>query len=258
MLKLSLIQLRRTQDKEENLRRVFHLVKGLDADVILLPENWVGPEVVSFDRFLSLAQSVLAVLPGGALFAAGAQYVEKNGRVASRGVFMRHGSDEFICYEKLLPSQAIGERDHIQPGKFLPLVEHAGWKIGAVACVDLFYPEIVRRLALDGCQLLLNPASIPAVRMPLWQALGLTRAAENTIFVAMANNTGSAYPDGREIAGGSFTALPDGRLGVIAGREEQVVTVNLEQELISRTRDRWPYLEDVRRMLASEQTSLWR
>lgn len=244
MIKLALVQLQRTQDREENLRRVFNLVKGQESDVILLPENWLGPEVVPFDQYLSLVRKITATLSRDTLLAAGAQYVEENGQVISRGVFAFHGSREFFVYEKRFPSLAVGERGHLQPGKLLPVVEHAGWKMSVVVCIDLFYPEIVRRLALAGCQLILNPVSIPTGRMPLWQALGLVRAAENTIFVATANNTGSLYPDGREIAGGSFTALPDGRLGVVAGSEEQAVAAELDQDLINRTRRRWPYLED--------------
>lgn len=246
MLKLAVVQLQRKQDKEENKKQIISLTRGLNADIILLPENWAGKEVLSFDRYLSLVREILAILPSGTLLAAGAQYVEEQGQVISRGVFACSGSQEFTSYEKHFPSQAVGERGYLQPGKLLPVVEHAGWRIAAVVCVDLFYPEIIRRLALDGCQLILNPASIPAARLPLWRALGLVRAAENTVFVVTANNTGSAYLDGREIAGGSFVALPNGYLGAVAGSEKEVLVVELDQDLITRTRRRWPYLEDIR------------
>jgi len=106
-------------------------------------------------------------------------------------------------------------------------------------------PELARRLALKGCQLILNPVSIPAARQDLWRALGLVRAAENPVFVAVANNTGSAYADGRIIAGGSFVAFPDGTLGAACGREEAVLRVRLEQARIAEIRQRWPYLGDV-------------
>jgi len=100
MIKLALIQLQRKQDREENLRRVFSLVKEQEADVILLPENWLCTEAVPFDQYLSLVRKIVATLSSDTLLAAGAQYVEEGGQIISRGVFACHGSKEFVCYEK--------------------------------------------------------------------------------------------------------------------------------------------------------------
>ncbi|MDN5346653.1 MAG: hypothetical protein PWP65_217 [Clostridia bacterium] len=54
------------------------------------------------------------------------------------------------------------------------------------------------------------------------------------------------YADGREIAGGSFVALPNGNIGPVAGREQQVLVAELDRDLIDKTRERWPYLEDAK------------
>jgi len=247
MLKLAIVQLDRKPKKEDNLARILSLVKSIKADVILLPENWLGTELLMFDDYLSYVEKVAAVLSGDTLLAAGAHYISVGKETFSRGVFVRNGSGKLVSYEKIFPSQAVGERQVLQPGKSTPVVEHAGWKIAAVVCVDLFYPEISRRLALAGCQVILNPASIPDGRLPLWRALGLIRASENTVFLATANNAGGLYPDGREITGGSFVALPDGRLGIVAGSGEGVLNLELDQDLIKQTRKRWPYLDDVRK-----------
>jgi len=247
MLKLAIVQLDRKPKKEDNLAGILSLVRSLRADVILLPENWLGTELLMFEEYLSYVEKVAAVLSGDVLLAAGAQYISAGNEILSRGAFVRNGSGKLVCYEKIFPSQAVGERQVLQPGKGTPVVEHAGWKIAAVVCVDLFYPEIARHLALAGCQVILNPVSIPHDRLSLWQALGLVRASENTVFLASANNAGGVYPDGREITGGSFVALPDGRLGPVAGSGEKVLVFDLDQDLIAQTRKRWPYLEDVQK-----------
>ncbi|MBC7335769.1 MAG: hypothetical protein H5U01_05790, partial [Clostridia bacterium] len=88
-----------------------------------------------------------------------------------------------------------------------------------------------------------------------WRALGLVRAAENTVFVAVANNTGSAYADGRVIAGGSFVAFPDVTLGAACGEEETILRVRLEQARIAEIRQRWPYLGDVSRAAGDRHAS---
>jgi len=92
----------------------------------------------------------------------------------------------------------------------------------------------------------LNPASIPADRAELWRALGLARAAENTIFLAMANNTATSYSDGRPVSGGSFVAWPYGNRLTDAGPAEGLHYFSLDLAEITRVRSRWPYLEDVR------------
>lgn len=246
-MRIALVQPARASRQDENLRRMRLLVSQVPAvDLVLLPENWLGPFSVALKDYLRALDEIAALLPPETLLAGGAQYVDEGGRFYSRGYFLRHAA-RLAFYEKCFPSQAVGERDHLLPGRPTPVLEHAGWKLGALVCIDLFYPEVARWLALQGAQLILNPVSIHAGRSSFWQALGQVRAAENTVFVAVANNTGSAYPDGREVTGGSFVALPDGRLGAVAGSEETVLLATLDAGLVEDVRKRWPYLEDARR-----------
>ena len=221
------------------------------TDIILLPEGWLGgPAPIEWEKYQEIMFSLLDRLPNpSALVVSGAQYVKTDSRdscLTARGMFLRQGWKTPVVFEKLFPSQAIGERQFIQPGHRLPVIEHKGIIIGAAVCVDLFYPEIVRSLALRGASLVVNPANIPANRIPLWQHLGVARACENTIFVAMANNTHTRYPDSREIMGESFVAYPNGFTLVSFGKEPGVYSAELDLGLISQVRQRWPYLEDIR------------
>ncbi|MCG0278999.1 MAG: carbon-nitrogen hydrolase family protein [Thermanaeromonas sp.] len=246
-MKLALVQLRRDERPEYNLERIKQLMpRAREADLILLPENWLGPLPVLAEQYFSYLREIANLLPRRALLVGGAQYVRIGRRIYSRGAVIQPGLPPFASYSKIFPSQAVGERARLTPGKHLSIVEHAGWKIGVLVCVDLFYPELARYLALLGCSLIINPASIPADRQFLWQSLGLVRASENTVFVAGINSTGGVYPDGRRIAGGSFVALPHGYFGGITGPEETVLLVELEKGLIEETRKRWPYLLDIR------------
>jgi len=219
----------------------------------LLAENWLANQVISWQEYLEVLLALSNLLPPETLLAGGAQYV-KASEVVSRGAFLRQGA-VIGQYEKLFPSQAVGERRLVRPGTESPVVEHKGVKIAAAVCVDLFYPEVIRRLALAGAVLVLNPANIPYSRASLWQALGRVRAAENTIFVAMACNTGTHYSDGRAVSGGSFVAYPDGRRVRSFGTAEGVFKVSLDLSLLPQVRSRWPYLEDIRdQRLSSKNT----
>lgn len=246
-MKLALVQLCRDGRPEENLQRIKDLLPlAREAKVVLLPENWLGPFPVLAEQYFHYLREIANLLPRGTLLVGGAQYMQVGRRIYSRGACIRPGFPPFAFYSKIFPSQAVGERAHITPGKHLTIVEYAGWKIGVLVCVDLFYPELARCLALLGCSLIVNPAGIPSDRQALWQSVGLVRASENTLFVAGVNSTGGVYPDGRRIAGGSFVALPHGHFGGIVGPEETVLLVELEKGLIEETRKRWPYLLDIR------------
>ncbi len=248
---LAIVQSRRTSDLRDNLARMTRHLEGLGAaDVVLLAENWLADHLVSWQEYLDSVTALSNLLPPQTLLVGGAQYVRAP-EVVSRGAFLRAGT-VVARYEKLFPSQAVGERGVFTPGVEVPVVEHGGVRLAAVVCVDLFYPEVVRRLALAGALLVLNPASIPYSRVSLWQALGRVRAAENTIFVAMACNTGTHYPDGRAVSGGSFVAYPDGRPVYPLGPEEGIFRVSLDLGLIAQVRERWPYLEDVRTVRTKE------
>lgn len=250
LIRLCIVQFDRSEKRPEvNRDKMTGLLKGIPAGtgVILLPEGWLGPLVIDHDDHTALLHDLQNCLPpGDPLLVTGGQYVRcPEGRVISTGALVNRR--EILFYDKHFPSGAIGERNFVVPGSRLPVASHRGIKAAAVLCVDLFYPEITRNLAMRGALLVLNPANIPAGRMDLWQHIGVTRAAENTVFLAMANNTLTRYPDGREVTGRSFVAGPDGIFFYDCGSEPGTYLVELDLGLVDRVRQRWKYLEDVRK-----------
>lgn len=215
------------------------------ADLLVLPEYWLGP------RPLEGLQSVVSSMAElarslGAVVVAGALAVKRGGEV--KNVCPVVGPGGLVALgEKVFPSAATGERSLVSGGRRLALFEAAGWRVGCLACVDLAYPELARRLALAGAELIVNPASISADRRELWRALGLARAFENSIYVAAALGTGYSYADGRPAEGGSFVASPNGAL-VDFGGEPGVYSADLDKGEIAYARARRRYLEDARRM----------
>jgi len=253
-IRLALVQFPRdVTDRAANIRRMAaYMTDTGPADIVLLPEDWLGPRIIAWPDYLAVVRDLAALLPPGCLLVSGAQYTQTADGVFSRGLFLAPGRE--VLFDKQFPSQAVGERGFVNPGRFFPVVEHRGVRIGAVVCVDLMYPELVRRLALSGAQVILSPANIPAGRLDLWRALGQVRAAENTVFVAMANNTGTTYEDGRVVSGGSFVARPHGYGFRSAGSGEGVFHFGLDLTEIAAARERWPYLADVRGLCAGQGT----
>lgn len=250
MFKIAIIQFpRNSDDLTCNLQLMTSYFEKIapDTDLVLLPEGWLGSQPLKMHTYQTILQDLFHLLKApDCLLVSGAQYVEVNNQNLCRGLILSRELLNPVPFDKLFPSEAIGERNFIAPGDQLPVVKHKDWFIGVAVCVDLFYPEVIRSLALRGASLILNPATIPTNRIPLWKTLGEVRACENTVFVAMANNTDTTYPDGRKIMGDSYVAYPDGYNFFNYGADPGIYYAELELSLIDKARIRWPYLEDVR------------
>ncbi len=117
-----------------------------------------------------------------------------DGKVWNTQVALRDGRI-IAQYRKLHLYDAFNMQEslNVRAGAEIPpLVEVAGLKVGMLTCYDLRFPELPRRLALDGADLLVAPSAW--VRGPLkemhWQVLSQARALENTCYVVAVGECG--------------------------------------------------------------------
>ena len=117
-----------------------------------------------------------------------------DGRAWNTLVVLRDG-ELLAQYRKLHLYDAFLDREseHVTPGDEVPpLVEVAGLKVGLMTCYDVRFPELARRLVLDGADVLVLPAAW--VRGPLkemhWEVLVTARALENTAYVVAVGECG--------------------------------------------------------------------
>nr|KJR72449.1 MAG: nitrilase [Vulcanisaeta sp. AZ3] len=245
-LRVGVGQVRRFSHFREGVDWLRDLIKGLIADVIVLPENWIGVKVLSkseFDEYVDLLRELSSEV--GSIIIGGSAYVDLGGRTISICPIV--SSKGLINYsEKIRPSRATGERLSVSGGSRLGVIDLGDWRVGCVVCIDAMYPEITRALARHGVDIIVNPSSISVDRAQLWRSLGLIRAFENSAYFASAMGTGYKYPDGRDVLGGSFIASPNGEyvLTVELGAEG-LYTVNLNHEEIEYARARRGYMEDL-------------
>ncbi len=73
------------------------------------------------------------------------------------------------------------------PGMPSGVFDLDGVTVGASVCYDLRFPELFRRLALMGAELILVPAQWPEARQDLFRSFLRARAGEAQIFVAGCN-----------------------------------------------------------------------
>lgn len=255
---MALVQFGRDRlDKLKNINRMLSILSGIrDVDVVCLPEAWTGGvELFLEERECEFLLSSLC------------QIAAENGyNLLTGGLFNRRGQEIFdTChvissngrvigfYDKRFPSMAFNERKFVSPGRISPVFKIDNVNIGILICVDALYPELARRLALNGARIIFNPSNIPMNRSELWKHVSVTRAAENTVFYVFVNNTKTHYPDGRPVEGHSIVVAPDGEVILEASEEENVFHVELDLNLIKKIRKRWRYLYDIRKLQGVQQ-----
>ena len=111
-------------------------------------------------------------------------------------------------------------------------------------CYDLRFPELYRAQLDAGATLFVIPAAWPAARVRHWTLLAHARAIENQCVVVACNTAGTHA--GVEMAGHSQVVLPTGDVAAMAGRDEQVLSVEVDMSVVSDYRTSFPVLRDRR------------
>jgi predicted amidohydrolase len=83
-----------------------------------------------------------------------------------------------------------------------PVVDTPIGRLGTLICFDSNWPELWRALALHGAEVICNPTSeIHSDRRPHWYAAKRAHAAENRVYVAMANAGSEQFRPGAPVTG---------------------------------------------------------
>ena len=116
------------------------------------------------------------------------------GRVFNTLVAVRDGAI-VAAYRKLHLYDAFSAKEstNVQPGEEIPgLVEITGLRVGMMTCYDLRFPEMARRLVIDGAELIALPAAwVRGLgKEAHWEVLVTARALENTCYVVAVGECG--------------------------------------------------------------------
>jgi predicted amidohydrolase len=85
------------------------------------------------------------------------------------------------------------ERLAFRPGYRYQVFETSFGMVGLLVGWDLAFPEVARSLVLDGAELLCVSANWEHPHIEEWKTYILSRAYENSVFVAAANRVGEEY-----------------------------------------------------------------
>ena len=161
-------------------------------------------------------------------------------------VFDRNGAMS-ANYSKIHLFRLMSEEKHLIAGNQLGQFALEGTSAGMMICYDIRFPELTRKLALDGVKVLFVPAEWPNPRKHHWRTLLMARAIENQMYVVACNRVGISA--GIEFFGHSLIIDPWGEIIAEADDDETILTAELDLELVDQVRKRIPIFEDRRPQL---------
>lgn len=194
-----------TDDFLKNVDYFTDAVSDYESDFILFPELFNAPLMGRFNDMDSrhaikeLAQFTKPIIEEMSKMAmsynvniiAGSMPEIREGKVYNVSyVLQRNGKIDSICKIHITPSEEY--EWHIEGGNEIKVIETDAGKIGVQICYDVEFPEMTRKLAQEGMQILFVPFltdtqnAYNRVRF-----CAQARAIENECFVAIAGNVGN-------------------------------------------------------------------
>ena len=145
-------------------------------------------------------------------------------------------------YRKIHLFTLHDEHSHFGRGISSLVCRTAVGHLGIGICYDLRFPELARRLALDGAEILCISALWPVGRIEHWSVLLRARAIENQLFVIGCNGCGIEGP--LQYGGASAIVSPTGQVLDGAEMEEKNLVGSLDLEELRVFRRHIPCFSD--------------
>ena len=197
-LKVAAIQFNITLSEiDRNLIKVeaaLERVVKQDVKLAVLPEMWSAgydykrlgkhaaetPRVIEAICKLSAQYNIVVV---------GSLPEEADGRIYNTAYVVDCG-EVLDSYRKLHMFSTMGEDRFLAPGDQTLVVPTSVGRLGIAICYDLRFPELFRKMALEGAEIICLPAEWPKPRQEHWRTLLRARAMENQLFVVATNCCG--------------------------------------------------------------------
>jgi predicted amidohydrolase len=134
------------------------------------------------------------------------------------------------------------EDQAFSPGTGLATFALEEVQIGLAICYDLRFPEIFRLYRQRGVHAVIVPAAWPKSRLKHWELFIQSRAAENQMYIAGVNTSGTNPVD--QYAGASMTADPHGTIIARAGTEQELLYYEIDPLIVEQARRDFPVEND--------------
>ncbi len=126
----------------------------------------------------------------------------------------------------------------------MAVFEILGFKIGILIWFDIEFPELSRKLASNGVDLIAVLTSLMSPYTEVAKHIVAARAIENQVYVAYANRIGSEFE--LDYVGLSSICSPTGELLAQASMQEtEMISATISLDVIKQTRADFVYLDEL-------------
>ncbi len=147
-------------------------------------------------------------------------------------------------YRKLHLFSTMREDEFLGAGNHSLVVDTSVGRLGVAICYDLRFPELFRKLALEGAEIICIPAEWPKPRQEHWKTMVRARAIENQLFVIATN---CCRVQGKlDFCGLSQLVSPLGNVLQIAAEEDIELVANFDFSEMDNYRKKIDILNDRR------------
>jgi predicted amidohydrolase len=230
----------------EYVRGALARVAAQGCKLAVLPEMWSTG--YDYPRLNELSQRTPEVVEElGRLSAEHGMVIvgslpEPHGDKVCNTAYVMDRGQQLGKYRKIHLFSLMGEDRSLHGGdSWLVVDTHIG-RIGVFICYDLRFPELARRLALEGAEIIAVPAEWPKPREEHWRALLKARAIENQLFVVAANCCG--IQGKLDFFGSSLIFGPKGETLAEAGYENGEFIADIDFSVMEKWRQQIPCFND--------------
>ena len=236
-------------DVDANLayvREALVRVAAQGANLALLPEMWSSG--FSYKNLNELALRTQGIVDELLELSARHKMViigsmpEPNGDKVFNAVYVIDNGSLAGVYRKMHLFSLLGEERAFSGGDSWLLAETSIGKVGVIICYDLRFPELSRRLAVEGAQVICVPAQWPKPRQEHWRTLLRARAMENQLFIVACNACGIIGK--LDFFGMSMIIDAKGEVLAEAGEREGEVVASLDMQAMTDWRAQIPCFND--------------
>jgi deaminated glutathione amidase len=275
-LSIAITQWRATRDFQANLRTAVELIGeagSQGAELVVLPENGLflgtntemraaalavdGPEIA--ELCLAASRATVAVVVGGL------KRRDRSGKIYNTALVINNegkiagGYDKIHLFDATISGQSFEATRVESRGQEPVAFDINGIKLGLTICYDIRFPELYRRLAMDGAEVLLIPSAFTyTTGAAHWEVLARARAIENGAYVvASATVRGSDGLDAFPTFGHALIVDPWGRVVTDLGEAIRACcVVRLDMAKVAEAREKLPVLKGVQPMAYAAQPRL--
>ena len=221
------------------------------ADLLVFPESLMTPFELSSEEYIAAAEpldgpfgrrmSEVARERGLWMLYSANELNPAGGAPFNAAVLLDDAGERRAVYRKvhLFDVGRYRESKKMSAGdRIFEPVQTPFCKLGLGICYDLRFPELARKQALAGAEVLLYPAAWVdgPQKVEQWQTLVRARAIENGAFVAGLSRTGDIY------IGHSLVAGPTGAVVAEADGGEQLLCCDIDVDAVAATQAAVPAL----------------